>query len=327
MTWRPKPSEGVSIEALHLSPLEAHVLQRLDGEREVERLPEVTGLGQERVEEILARLVQAGAVGAPAAEAAQAAPEAGAAADEPLDQEPQAAPERPEVAGDALALYARELKHLTVDERLLRARGPAGPELSALCFDPSARVIQAVLQNPRSGLAQARLVARHHRDAAGLEALVANPAFARDEVVRGELLKNPQLQVTMVRRLWSQRRALELFKACTSREATEHARATLRELLRTRFAACDAEERVEVIFKTEGRCLPLLPAIPVDGRTVSLLCQRTYTSTHLIQNLARWAVAPPVLLAHLLRQPLVRQNKALRALVLQHPNAPAGGAP
>jgi hypothetical protein len=241
----------------------------------------------------------------------------GATGDEPTD--PEAAP----LPADGMALYAREFHPLALEERILRAREATPAELSALCFDPSPRVIAAVLASPRTGLAQARLIARHHRDASGLERLVATPAFAADAAVRLELLKNPQLQAPVLRRLWGQRRALELWKSSTSREATEQARHTLKELFRARFQAGEAEERVEVIVKSDGRCLPSLPTSPLDGRTVALLCTRSYTSTLLVQHLARWGATPPALLAHLLRQALVRQNRALRLLVLQHPNAPA----
>jgi len=79
-----------------------------------------------------------------------------------------------------------------------------------------------------------------------------------------------------------------------------------------------------VIVKTDGRCLPLLSTVPLDGRTLAQLCARSYTSPLLVQHLARWGATPTALLAHLLRQPLVRQQKPLRVLVLQHPNAPSG---
>jgi hypothetical protein len=317
MSWRPKPRPGVDPEALRLSPLEAHVLQRLDGQQDVDGLPALTGLGQDRLEELLSRLVQAGAVQAPEGE-----PEAaGADAEEQPAQVPLAGNKGP---SDPMALYARELAPLAMEERARRAPLAGAAELSALCFDPAARVIIAALTNPRFGLVQARLVARHHRDAAGLEKLLATAAFAADAVVRQELLKNPQLQVPVLRHLWGGKRALELWKASTTREATEQARAAMKDLFRTRFGAAEAEERVEAILRTDGRCLPLLATVPVDGRTLSQLCARSYTSSLLVQNIARWGAAPTPLLAHLLRQPLVRQQRSLRQLVQQHPNAPSG---
>jgi hypothetical protein len=41
--------------------------------------------------------------------------------------------------------------------------------------------------------------------------------------------------------------------------------------MRQRFGGGPAEERVELILKTEGRCLTALTGIPIDGKTASLL--------------------------------------------------------
>jgi len=63
--------------------------------------------------------------------------------------------------------------------------------------------------------------------------------------------------------------------------------------------------------------------LPVDGKTAALLCNRTYASTLFVQNLSRWAVTPGALIAHLLKQELVRRSPALRTSLMRHPNAPA----
>ena len=76
-------------------------------------------------------------------------------------------------------------------------------------------------------------------------------------------------------------------------------------------------------MNTEGRALGGLAGIPVDGKTVALLCARTVYSSMLIQNIARWAAAPPPLIAHLLRQPVVRRQPQLRSALARHPNAPS----
>ncbi len=77
-------------------------------------------------------------------------------------------------------------------------------------------------------------------------------------------------------------------------------------------------------MKTEGRCLTMLMGLPVDSKTTSQLCSRTFGSTLLVQNLARWSPAPPQLIAHLLKQELVRRSPTLRMLLERHPNAPHG---
>ena len=107
----------------------------------------------------------------------------------------------------------------------------------------------------------------------------------------------------------------------TSREVPEQVRAMARDLLRTTFNQRTGEERAELILTTEGRCLTSLVGLTLDGHTTALLCRRTYVSTLLIQNIARWSAAPPALIAHLRRQEVVKRNPVLRQLLERHPNA------
>jgi hypothetical protein len=165
-------------------------------------------------------------------------------------------------------------------------------------------------------------VATHHRTAAGLEALAAPAAFAADVGVRKALVRNPELPASLLRRLFGGRRLIEQFKLVVSHEVPEQTRRTARELLRSRFPSAEAEERVDFIFKTEGRCLRLLIGVPIDAKTAALLCGRTFSSPLLVQNMARWMVCPPTVIAHLLKQEIVRRSPALRTLVQRHPNAP-----
>jgi hypothetical protein len=108
-----------------------------------------------------------------------------------------------------------------------------------------------------------------------------------------------------------------------SHEIPEQTRSMAREVLRASFTQRTADEKAELILKTEGRCLLLLGGVSLDGHTTQLLCRRTYVSTLLIQNIARWSAAPPQLIAHLLRQEVVRRNVQLRLLLERHPNASA----
>jgi hypothetical protein len=235
----------------------------------------------------------------------------------PLDDEPE------EALGNYRQLFETRLHPLTEDERKARARGAEDPELSAFCFDPVPAVIKSVMENPRAGLAHARLIVRHHRNPVGLEAVCARAAFAVDGGVRRWLVRNPQLPSGLFRRLWSGRRLMELHKATIDRDIPEGTRRTARELLRQRFSTGPAEEKVELILNTEGRSLTALTGLPVDGKTAALLCGRTYRSPLLIQNIARWSAAPPALIAHLLKQEAVRRQPQLRMLLQRHPNAPA----
>ncbi|WP_208723205.1 hypothetical protein [Corallococcus llansteffanensis] len=361
--WTPKLNPSVDLRRLPLNAEEGFVLSRLDGHTRARDLPALTGLPLEKLRDILARLVEQGALlpgaedaapvnalrqGAPAArppttpaeevplriqaasahEATDADPlpetEAASGASGDGDDEPAPGDEVSEaVLGNYRKLFETRLHGLPEDQRVAMAHGVEDPELSALCFDPVPAVIKATLENPRVGLAHARLIARHHRNPVGLEALCARAAFTADSGVRRFLVRNPQLPASLFRRLWALRRLMEHHKLTVDRDVPESTRRTARELLRQRFASGPSEEKVELILNTEGRALGALVGMSVDGKTASLLCGRTYRSPLLIQNLARWSAAPPVLVAHLLKQELVRRQPQLRAMLARHPNAPA----
>jgi hypothetical protein len=352
--WTPKPNLAVDLKRLSLTAEEGFVLSRLDGHTAASHLPALTGLPPDRIQAILLRLVQQGALQpapkAPSAppraappvapaptpdaselptlealpeELADGAPEpSDAESSEPEEPEP-ADDEPPEALGNYRQLFETRLHPLTEDERAARAHGAVEPELSAFCFDPVPAVIKAVMENPRTGLAHARLIVRHHRNPVGLEAVCARAAFAADSGVRRWLVRNPQLPGGLFRRLWSGRRLMELHKVTVDRDIPEGTRRTARELLRQRFSTGPAEEKTELILNTEGRSLASLSGLPVDGKTAALLCGRTYRSPMLIQNIARWSAAPPALIAHLLKQEAVRRQPQLRMLLQRHPNAPA----
>ncbi|MGE6757237.1 hypothetical protein ACQKGO_04415 [Corallococcus interemptor] len=336
--WTPKLNPTVDLRRLPLNAEEGFVLSRLDGHTREKDLPALTGFPPDKLRDILARLVSQGAL-LPGTEAVNTvvppaveprAPELDASDTEPLPEaeasDDEAPPEDdvPEaVLGDYRKLFETRLHGLPEDQRVSLAKGAEDPELSALCFDPVPAVIKAVLENTRVGLAHARLIARHHRNPVGLEALVARAAFASDTGVRRFLVRNPQLPVAVFRRLWAMRRLMEHHKLTVDRDVPEQTRRTARELLRQRFSTGPSEEKVELILNTEGRALGALVGMPVDGKTTSLLCGRTYRSPMLVQNLARWSAAPPALIAHLLKQELVRRQPQLRMMLARHPNAPA----
>ncbi len=325
--WKPRLNLSADLTSLPLGPEEGFLLSRLDGATSVRQLPALTGLTPERVQQLLDRLVTHGAVlpsAAPPPAAVRPEPPASedvAPAEEEEAPEDTAAAEA--AAGNWRQLFERHLHPLPTDERAHRARTAEEPLLSAFCFDPVPAVVHSLLENTRLGLGHARLVARHHPNPVGLEALCARAAFSSDAGVRRWLLRNPQLPASLFRRLWSGRRLLEQHKVVVDRDVPEGTRRTAREVLRARFNTAPAEERVELIFLTEGRVLTSLVGLTLDGRTTALLCGRTYRSPLLLQNLARWSAAPPVLVAHLLKQEAVRRQPQLRLLLRRHPNAPA----
>lgn len=328
MPWKPFLRPDADPFALPLDAEQGYLLSRLDGTADLSDLAALTGLGADRVEALLGDLVRLGAI-APEDPAASRGDVPAAEPGGGPDPGPEPGPETPEAESEALRQEAtthrqrfESLLHAQdVDARAAQAARAEEPDLSALCFDPMPAVIVALLENPRFGPAQARLVAAHHRTAAGLEKLGAQAALVQDPGVRRALLQNPLLPAPLFRRLWSNRRLQEHYLVAVSREVPEQTRAMARDLLRAAFTQRGAEEKVDLILGTEGRSLVFLAGLTVDGHTTSLLCRRTYVSTLLIQNIARWSAAPPALIAHLRRQDTVRRNPQLRAMLERHPNA------
>ncbi|MBL0210433.1 MAG: hypothetical protein IPQ13_05910 [Holophagaceae bacterium] len=333
MSWKPAPRADLDPSTLPLDALQRILLSQLDGTDNVAALAEAMRLPIPRMESLLAELVAMGAVDAEGRDA-RAPEDPGLPPDvadpppagpEPswVDEPPATEQSNAEAAETAThrQLYERSLHRHPVDERAASAQQALEPELSAYCFDPMPKVIQAILENPAAGLAQARLIATHHRTSTGLEAVASRAPYANDVGVRRGLLQNPQLPGTVFRRLWSPRRLAEQYLVSVSHDAPEQTRRLAREVLRASFLQRTAEERVELIFGTEGRCLAQLAGLTVDGKTTALLCRRTYVSTLLIQNIARWSAAPPQLIVHLRRQDAVRRNPQLRLMLERHPNA------
>ena len=248
---------------------------------------------------------------------------------EPEDQEEITEPHA--IVGDAETSnegvlrkrFETVFRELPVDQRAAQARVAAGEDLAAFCFDPMPAVIRSILENSHTNLTHARLIARHHRNGVGIEAITMRATFTADSAVRKELLGNPQLPAGALRRIWASRPMHEQWLATTSRDVPEQNRKGAREVLRTRFASGPAEEKVELIMRTEGRCLGLLTGIPLDSKSTALLCRRTFVSTLFIQNLARWPACPPPLLTQLMRQETVKRNPQLREMLKRHPNAPS----
>jgi len=311
-SWRPKLAPGVQLQSLALTAGEGFAVSRIDGNTTEHELAVLTGLSAEAVGELLSRLEAEGVI----------------EPREPRAAEPAPAEEDEGASGaNLLAMYRERFHGLPEGDRTRLAATANGAELSALCFDPLPSVIRAILENPRTGVEQGRLIAAHHATSTGLELLLARGDLARDAEVQRRIWRNPQLTEGQVRKLSAPKRLLELWKLNASREATAQARSAIVKVLRQKFPQVSAEERVELIFTTEGRCLTGLAGIPIDGRTTSLLCGRAYSSVLLIQNIATWSVAPPALIAHLLKQPLVQRQPTIRKKLELHPNAPstAGG--
>jgi hypothetical protein len=318
--WIPRLLPGVQVTSLELGAREGYVLSRIDGATDEAQLVQITGIPPEEVRGILESLAAKGAIDGPPRPSSPLS-DPTSSAEQDRNGTGSAAPE-----ATHRALFETRLHPRSEDERAALAERAAEPELTALCFDPVPAVIRRVLQNQHVGLAHARLIAAHHRNPVGLEAVAARASFMGDREVQRLLLRNSQSPETVVRRILASRRLAEVHALGQSHELPERHRATARSALRRGFAAASPEERVELIVGTEGRVLAALSGLALDGRSAALLCARSLTSTLLVENLARWPATPPPVIGHLLKHPLLRQAPALRALVRRHPNCP-GSAP
>lgn len=260
-----------------------------------------------------------GDVSGEAAAAADAPVEAGEGAEAGDEEAPVSEAEE----GNYRKLYETELSKLEAPEREALARSTEDPRLMALCFDPQPAIIKGIFENQRAGPSHARLVARHHHTPQGLDVVMNRAEFLRDAQVQRYLLANTMIQEPQLKRILQSKRLMEIYKVTISREIPDRNRQKARLVMRSKWSASDAEERAGLIFTTEGRCLNQLTGLPFDSKTVSMLCSKSYTSSLLVQNLARFGATPPPVLAHLLKQNLVRRQQMLKTLIFQHPNCPS----
>jgi hypothetical protein len=235
-------------------------------------------------------------------------------------------PPEPEPIGEADELnyrhiYETRFRMLDVGLREEAARRASSGELFALCLDPSAQVVSALLENPQFGPGHARSVAQHHATDRGLEILARRAQLLRDSHVQRRLLQNMQAPDVVLDRVLRLKRLIDVYRLSVDRDLPERNRVRVRSRLRPIFTRAEPEDRVALIMKTEGRCLVNLSGCAFDSRTTQMLCTQTIASTLFIQNLARFPATPPVLIAKLLRSAPVQRQPQLRALLMKHPNA------
>jgi hypothetical protein len=319
--------KAFDLKALRLSPEEGFVLSRLDAPLSVRELVALTGLEEGRIVEIVEGLATQGAIDvdrdAPPPRAAREEEEEDeedtpqAAADDTDDSDQDEAEDPDEVekraagAREFQKIYETVFHPMARDERVAAALTAVAENLFALCFDPDPQVISSVLANPKSNLEHARLIAVHHRTGAGLELVGRRSEFVSDAQVQRRLLANPQLPDALLRKIISPKLLTDVYKIAVNREIPE------------KFMLASPDERAALLVRTEGRCLILLVNCALDARTIQMLTSKTSYTILFIQNLARWSATPPALLAHLLKQPVVRQNFGLRKQLLKHRNVPS----
>lgn len=218
-------------------------------------------------------------------------------------------------------IYETRFRLLDVGLREAAARVASDGELFALCLDPSAQVVSALLENPQFGLGHARSVAQHHATDRGLEILARRAQLLRDSHVQRRLVQNTQAPDVVLDRVLRLKRLIDVYRLSVDRDLPERNRVRVRSRLRPIFTRAEPEDRVALIMKTEGRCLINLSGCTFDSRTTQMLCNQTIASSLFIQNLARFPATPPQLIAKLLRSPAVQRQPPLRALLMRHPNA------
>ena len=226
--------------------------------------------------------------------------------------------------GNFRKLYAQLYKEMDEDRRVAFAREEDGAKLCALCFDPAPAVIRALMENQKFQRPHARLVAEHHRTSTGISHLARQVQFLSDSQVQRFLLRNPQTPDPALKKMLSNKPLMPLYKVVTSRELSNRAKRAVRQAFRQRWTRAPGEEKVGVIFKTEGRCLNSVIGMAIDSQTAQLIQRRTIHSVMLIQSFARFPGTPPALLQHLFKAPPVKRAPHLKKLILQHPNCPSG---
>ena len=225
--------------------------------------------------------------------------------------------------GNYRKLFETRLHPLPPEEREALARTAIGSTAMALCFDPVPQVIARLMENSEVGFPHARLIARYHRTPQGLDAIFKRSEFPRDTQVQRYLLSNPMLSEPQLKRVLQPKPLVQVYKWALSRELPETNRIKVRQLLRSKWGVSDGEERANLVWSTEGRCLQYLVGLQLDSKATTLLCQRSIHSVMMIQSLARFTATPPPLLAHLARQPVVKRQPNLKTMIMQHPNCPS----
>jgi hypothetical protein len=220
------------------------------------------------------------------------------------------------------ALFEQRWHPMLADHRAGAAKAASGMDLLALCFDPDARVIIALLENATVGLDHVRLIALHHRTSTGLEMLARRHDWLRDILVERRLLRNPMIGEIVLGRVMGPKRLFPTYKVAIDRDIPDLTRVKCRGMIRQKWATAASEERADLLLRTEARCLTLMTGCTFDAKTTAILCGRPINSAMFVQSIAKFGAAPPALLAHLIKQPFVRKNPGLKKMLLQHPNMP-----
>jgi hypothetical protein len=222
-----------------------------------------------------------------------------------------------------LALFELKLSILPSDERAKLAQTTDGDELYALAYDKDPAVVRAAWDNIHISVEHARFWAFHHRTSMGLERIGQRVELLKDPQTQRRLFRNPQVSEPLLRKILLSKRLIDIYKHTLDREASERTRQSARGLLRNKFSTTEPEDRVQLLWNTEGRALQQLSGLSLDSKTASLVCARPIVSMMLVQSFLRFSATPPSIISYLLKQPLVKRQIHLRNALLKHPNCPA----
>ncbi len=239
------------------------------------------------------------------------------------EDEPETAQKDAELEANYRKLYETKLSRLDLDVRMKLAELGTGPDLFALAFDKDPQISRALFDNPHFNVDHARFAAFHHPTSFGIDRLATHNEFVKDPQVQRKLMRNPHTPELVVKRILSPKRLLEVYKVTNDRDVPDRQRMVARGTLRQKFTVAEPEDRLQLLWNTEGRCLTLLSGCPIDSKTTALFCARPVVSLMMVQNFAKYGATPPGLLSHFLKQNLVRRQVPLRNMLLKHPNCPS----
>ncbi|HCC23346.1 TPA: hypothetical protein DF272_04165 [Candidatus Falkowbacteria bacterium] len=219
-------------------------------------------------------------------------------------------------------LYRQTVRDLPLSEKLHLARGAVGDLLKVLCHDQNAEVIIALLENPEFGLTHARIVAKHHHTAAGLEILTRKPTLVADSEIKTDLHRNHASTELVLTRSFHSLNLIRLHNIAGGHEAAEHAKLLARDALRAKFDQSSPDQQAQFIITTEGRCLRFFYQTQFKTETVEFLSKHCYLSFILVHNLLIFPGLPPAIVRAIFRSPVIWRNLEFRRRILGHTNCP-----
>jgi hypothetical protein len=219
-------------------------------------------------------------------------------------------------------IYQEILQFFPEPDRMEMARTVEGRLLKAMCFEPSYRVILALIDNMLFGMIHARLVAKYHHSEVGLEKLTRVSNFVSDHAVQAGLFRNRASSKVVLNRAFSKLTLFRLHNIAAGQEASEHVMMQARDALRIKFEQSSPEQRAYFIITTEGRCLRFFYRIKLGPETSEILGAHKFSSFILVRNLLVFPGLPAVVIRGMAKSLIIWRNPEFRRRILGHTNCP-----